>query len=109
MKINWKEKFGSRKFLVTLLSVVVGVITMLTNDEELVKLVAQIGGVLIPIVVYVVVEGKIDVQKLLKAGIDIADLLDNYTEDDLYIDEEPKVEEVVGEVVAEQLESVGSE
>lgn len=79
--MDWKAKFGSRKFLLTAVSVVSGIVFMLTSNDGLAQLVAQIGGIMIPIIVYVAVEGKIDAQKILQSGIEIMDLFDDYKDD----------------------------
>lgn len=96
--MDWKAKFGSRKFLLTAVSVVSGIVFMLTSNDGLAQLVAQIGGVMIPIIVYVAVEGKIDAQKILQSGIEIMDLFDDYKEDKAEEEAVLPIEEIKPEV-----------
>jgi hypothetical protein len=75
-RIDWKAKFGSRKFLLALMSIIVGIVTIVTNDDALVQIVAQVGGILIPLIVYIVTEGVIDVKRILQSSMDISDLFE---------------------------------
>ena len=54
------EKFKSRKFLLTLLSVVLGVCTLFGVDEGVISLISGVGMIVIPTVIYIFTEGKID-------------------------------------------------
>ena len=59
-KEKLKEKLTSRKFLVTLVGVGCGIACLFGADGETVKLVGGALLTLIPTVVYIIIEGKID-------------------------------------------------
>ena len=61
--VNIKEKFTSRKFWVTLVSVLTGVAQLLGADGELAGILGGVALALVPSVIYVVTEGKIDADK----------------------------------------------
>jgi len=54
------EKLKSRKFLMAAVSVVVGILTIFGVPEGVVSLISGISLVLIPVVVYIAAEGRID-------------------------------------------------
>ena len=54
------EKLKSRKFLMAAVSVVVGILTIFGAPEGVVSLISGISLVLIPVVVYIAAEGRID-------------------------------------------------
>jgi hypothetical protein len=79
------EKFKSRKFLMALLSVVVGILTMFGIADGTVEVVSSIGLIVIPVVIYIVTEGKIDaaaVKKIIDAADDITDIVDGEETED---------------------------
>lgn len=59
MSEKFKNLF-SRKFLMAMLSVVVGILTMFGVADGTVEVVSSIGLILIPTIIYIVTEGKID-------------------------------------------------
>lgn len=60
------KKIGSRKFLMALLSVVVGVLSLFGVAEGTIEMVSSIGMVVIPSIIYIVTEGKIDAANIKK-------------------------------------------
>lgn len=54
------EKLKSRKFLMALLSVILGVLGMLGVADGTIEMVSSIALILIPTIVYIATEGKID-------------------------------------------------
>jgi len=54
------EKLKSRKFLMAAVSVVVGILTIFGVPEGFVSLISGISLVLVPVVVYIATEGRID-------------------------------------------------
>jgi len=70
MKINWKQKLASRKLWVTVLSMIVGILGALGTDDNTIRLVSGVGLVLLPAIVYVFREGKIDEAALSKIDAD---------------------------------------
>ena len=63
------EKLKSRKFLVTLLTVICGIASLFGVADSTVEMIMSIGMIIIPGIVYVCVEGHIDA----KAIVDMAD------------------------------------
>lgn len=76
--MNIKEKLTSRKFWVTLVSILTGVAQLLGADGELAETLGGVALALIPSVIYVITEGKIDAasaKKLIKdAATDLNEL-----------------------------------
>ncbi|SMC79815.1 hypothetical protein [Papillibacter cinnamivorans] len=54
------EKLKSRKFWVAAISILVGVLGLLGAEESLLQLLSSAGLILVPAVVYIVTEGKVD-------------------------------------------------
>lgn len=54
------KKLKSRKFLMALLSVIVGIATMVGASDAVVTVISGIGMVVIPVVIYIATEGKVD-------------------------------------------------
>lgn len=100
------EKFLSRKFLMALLSVVAGILTMFNVEDSIVQLITSIGLIIVPTLVYIGVEGKIDYERIFTAALEINRQLQAH-EDEVV---EEIIEEQPVEVNEEVLEeSVGSE
>lgn len=70
-------KFKSRKFLMALLSVILGVLTMIGLDESIIQQVSSVAMIVIPTIVYIAVEGKIDSEGVKK----IVDTVQNVVEE----------------------------
>jgi hypothetical protein len=70
------HKFLSRKFLMALLSVIIGVLTMLNVEDGLIQIISSIGLIIVPTLVYIGVEGTIDIKRVLQDGIEITRLLE---------------------------------
>lgn len=69
-------KFKSRKFLMALVSVIVGVLGMAGVADGTIEVVSSIALILIPVATYIVTEGKIDaaaVGKIVEAVGEIVD------------------------------------
>lgn len=58
--MDLKSKLTSRKFWVTLISLLTGIAQLLGADGDLVSTVSGIALSLIPVVIYVISEGRID-------------------------------------------------
>lgn len=79
------EKFKSRKFLMALLSVIVGLMGMFGVADNTIEMVSSIALVLMPIITYIITEGKIDaaaVNQALSVIDDITDILMGTNADD---------------------------
>lgn len=77
--MDWK-KFGSRKFLMTLVTVIISVMALFGIDEGTIQLVSLIAGIIIPTLSYVIVEGVIDVKRILMTAVEVVDALDGEDE-----------------------------
>lgn len=60
MKRNVLEKLTSRKFIVTVITAVTGIITLIIGENETVQVIAGALMTIIPTVVYCLMEGTID-------------------------------------------------
>lgn len=59
-----KEKLTSRKFWIAVISIIVGILGVFGADDSLIQLVSSIGLILIPAIIYIIIEGKIDAAAL---------------------------------------------
>ena len=71
-----KEKLTSRKFWVTLIGVACGIACLFGADSTSVELISGALLTLVPTVVYVITEGKIDAQGAKKIASSVSDALD---------------------------------
>lgn len=78
MKKKILEKLTSRKFIVTAITTIAGIITMIIGENEIVQTVAGAAMTIIPAIVYCVMEGVIDaksVKTIVDATADAAEKL----------------------------------
>lgn len=78
MKPNIIKKITSRKFIIAVITSIVGVITLFVGDNEVVNVIAGAAMTIIPTIVYCIVEGVIDaksVQTITDATVDAAEKL----------------------------------
>ena len=64
MKRSIVEKLTSRKFIVTAITTIAGIITMIVGENEIVQLIAGAATAIIPTIVYCIMEGKIDAESV---------------------------------------------
>ena len=72
------KKLTSRKFIVTLIAAIAGIVTMFVGESEVVQTIAGAAMALVPTVVYCLIEGVIDaksVKTITDATVDIAEAL----------------------------------
>ena len=72
------SKLTSRKFIVTAITTITGIVTMIVGENEIVNTVASALMVIIPTIVYCITEGVIDaksVQTITDTVIDTAEKL----------------------------------
>ena len=81
------KKYGSRKFLLTLFTNVLGIATILSGYGGKIGLIASITAIVVTTAIYIINERKIDVEavtKIVKLSIDdyekIKKLIDEYNE-----------------------------
>lgn len=75
---NTLKKFTSRKFIVSMISAVAGLVTMIFGHGEAVQAVAGALMVIVPTIVYCIMEGKIDVAQaktITDAAVEAAEKL----------------------------------
>ena len=78
MKKTILEKLTSRKFIVTVITAITGIITMIIGENEVVQLVAGAAMTIIPTIVYCITEGVIDsrsVKTIADTTMDVAEKL----------------------------------
>ena len=64
MKENLIKKLTSRKFIVTIITAITGIITMIVGDNEVVEIIAGAAMTIVPTIVYCVMEGVIDAKSV---------------------------------------------
>lgn len=70
-----KDKLTSRKFWLALISIIVGILGIFGADDNLIQSISSILLILVPAVIYIITEGRIDAAAL--QHIDLDDLLDS--------------------------------
>ena len=58
------RKFGSRKFIVSLITAAAGIVTLFLGDNEIIKVIVGAAMTIIPSVVYCVMEGVVDAKSV---------------------------------------------
>ena len=64
MKKTILEKLTSRKFIVTVITAITGIITMIIGENEIVQIIAGAAMTIIPAVVYCITEGVLDLKSV---------------------------------------------
>ncbi len=78
MKDNLIKKLTSRKFIVTAISTIAGVITLFIGQNEVVEIIASALMIVVPTIVYCIIEGNIDaksVKTITETVVDTAEKL----------------------------------
>ncbi len=78
MKNNIIKKLTSRKFIVTVITAITGIITLFVGENAIVQVVSGAAMTIIPTVVYCIMEGTIDaksVETIKDATVDAAEKL----------------------------------
>lgn len=94
------EKLTSRKFIVTAITTITGIVTMIVGENEIVNTVASALMVLIPTIVYCITEGVIDAKSVQTITDTLVDTADKLGANDKVTDVIEKVGEV-GEILTE--------
>ena len=76
-----KSKYVSRKFIVTVIAAVAGIITAVIEHDELVQSVAACATVVLPTIVYTITEGRIDAAGVRSSGEAVEKTLRDVGED----------------------------
>lgn len=72
------RKLTSRKFIVTVITAITGIITMIVGENEVVQIISGAAMTIIPTIVYCVMEGVIDarsIKTITEATTDAAEKL----------------------------------
>lgn len=64
MKRNILEKLTSRKFIVTIITAITGIITMIIGENEIVQIIAGATMTILPTIIYCITEGVIDAKSV---------------------------------------------
>ena len=103
MKENLIKKLTSRKFIVTVITAIAGVITMIIGDNEVVQIISGAAMTIVPTVVYCLMEGVIDAKSIKTITNATADAAEKLGVDDKVVDAIEKVGEV-GEILTDSKE-----
>ena len=77
-----KEKLTSRKFLLTLIEVICGVACLFGADGETLELVSGALLTLVPTVIYIITEGKIDAEGAKRIATTVSDVIDSIVDEE---------------------------
>ena len=91
---NFIKKLTSRKFIVTAISAISGIITLIIGDNEIINTIASALMIILPTIVYCITEGVLD-SKSIKT---IADTVVDTAEKLGASDEQVELIEKIGEV-----------
>lgn len=61
------EKFASRKFILSILSVISGMTGMVVSENSIFNLIFNVILIVVPTVVYTIIEGRIDKEYIIEA------------------------------------------
>ena len=100
MNNNIIKKFTSRKFIVTVITAITGIITMCIGENEVVNIIAGAAMTIVPTVVYCLMEGAIDAKSVKEITTATADAAEKLGADDTTVD---MIEQIgaVGEMLVE--------
>ena len=98
---NIIKKLTSRKFIVTAISAIAGVVTLFVGDNEIVQIVASALMVVIPTIVYCITEGVIDSKSVKTITDTIADTAEKLGAPDAKVDVIEKIGEL-GEILTDE-------
>ena len=103
MKKSVLEKLTSRKFIVTAITAIAGIITLIIGENEVVQIVAGALMTVIPTIVYCIMEGTIDAKSIKTITDATVDAAEKLGADDKVVDAIEKVGEV-GEILTDPKE-----
>ena len=86
MNNNIIKKLTSRKFIVTVITAITGIITLCVGDNEVVKVIAGAAMTIVPTVVYCLMEGTIDAKSIKTITEVAADTAEKLGADDTAVE-----------------------
>ena len=100
MKRTIIEKLTSRKFIVTVLTAIAGIITAIIGESETLKIIVGAAMTIIPTVVYCITEGVLDAKSVKTIADATADAAEKLGANDTLVDVIEKAGEI-GESIIE--------
>ena len=97
MKRTILEKLTSRKFIVTVLTAIAGIITAIIGENEMVQIIVGAAMTIIPTIVYCITEGVLDAKSVKTIAEATADAAEKLGANETVVD----VIEQVGEIITE--------
>lgn len=86
MKKTFIEKITSRKFIVTVITAIAGIITMIIGENEIVQTIASALMIIIPTIVYCIMEGVIDAKSVATVVDATVDAVEKLGADEKVVD-----------------------
>ena len=71
---------GSRKFLIALVSIISGILTMATCDDNLIQFICSLVMIIVPALTYIITEGALDYKSIGVMLEDVAEIINRYIE-----------------------------
>ena len=103
MKKNILAKLTSRKFIVTAITAIAGIVTLIIGENEAVQIIAGAAMTIVPTIVYCIMEGAIDARSVKTITDATADAAEKLGANEKVIDTIEQVGEV-GEILTENKE-----
>lgn len=103
MKKNILAKLTSRKFIVTAITAIAGIVTLIIGENEAVQIIAGAAMTIVPTIVYCIMEGAIDARSVKTITDATADAAEKLGADKKVIDTIEQAGEV-GEILTETKE-----
>ncbi len=105
MNKNILNKLTSRKFIIAMISAIAGVITLIVGDNEVVQIIASATMVIIPAVVYCIMEGAIDAKSIKVITEATADAAEKLGADEKTVDVIEQIGNVGGVLIDDDLDA----
>ena len=101
MNSNIIRKLTSRKFIVTFITALTGIITLCIGESEVVEVIAGAAMTIVPTIVYCIVEGKVDAKSVATITSATSDAAEKLGADESVVN---TIEQIgsVGEVLVEE-------
>ena len=100
MKNTFWKKLTSRKFIVTAISAIAGIVTIFVGDNAVVDIIASALMIVVPTIVYCVTEGVIDSKSIKVIAETTAEAAEKLGADDKIVDAIEQVGEI-GEILTD--------
>ena len=104
MKRSIIEKLTSRKFIVTVLTAIAGIITAIIGENETVQIIVGAAMTIIPTIVYCITEGVLDAKSVKTIAEATADVAEKLGAKDTVVDTIEQAGEIVESLTGESKE-----